>query len=213
MHEVNKHVVLTKFEWTLASGSPRRLDILRQVGINPAVRVADVDEEDNGASAEELAIHNAEKKLNAVLLDVSEGFVLAADTMVLLDGEILGKPSTEEAAMRSLRALQNRTHSVITGWALHHVGSNEHRRGVESTDVRMRAVSDEELHAYVRTGEPMDKAGAYGIQGAAAAFVDAVNGCYFNVVGLPISRILREAAIMVDSSTSVSIGGEDAVHG
>ncbi len=212
MQEANTHDVLMNFRWTLASGSPRRLAILRQVGIDPFVQVADVDEEHNGAPAEQLGLRNAERKLSAVLPDVSSGFVLAADTMVLLDKEILGKPSTEEAALVSLRSLRNRTHRVITAWALHYVESNVRRTGVESTDVRMRAVSDDELLSYVRTGEPMDKAGAYGIQGAAAAFVEAINGCYFNVVGLPISRILREAAAILDLPTPVSIGGEDAVH-
>jgi nucleoside triphosphate pyrophosphatase len=199
--------------WTLASASPRRLAILRQVGVEPTVIVANVEEKQNGASAELLGLRNARNKLEAVLPQISSGLVLAADTLVILDNIIMGKPRSEEDALHSLRKLQNRTHRVITAWVLHHVDSGSQIEGVESTDVRMRSVSDQDLMAYIQTGEPMDKAGAYGIQGAAAAFVEGINGCYFNVVGLPISSILTEAAVLTDTSTPVKPGGEGTIHG
>ena len=203
----------TDVQWTLASASPRRLAILRQVGIEPRVLPADILEEYSGEDASELGLLNAMRKMDSIAPIVEEGIVLAADTMVLLEGRILGKPESEVEALDFLRRLRNRKHRVITAWVLSYAASGVQRSGVESTIVSMRNMSDSEIYAYIETGSPMDKAGAYGIQGAAAAFVDSIEGCYFNVVGLPISRVLTEASILLNPTSPVTAGGEDAIHG
>ncbi|MBD3167119.1 septum formation protein Maf [bacterium] len=180
--------------WTLASASPRRLALLRQIGIEPEVNPANIDEQPEDHHPVEAACTNATQKLETILPDVKEGIVLAADTVVILDGTGLGKPSDHLVARETLRRLANRTHTVVTAFAIHYCLSGKRIVTGESTLVRMRALADEEIERYLATGEPYDKAGAYGIQGQAASFVDRVEGCYFNVVGLPLARVLTTAA-------------------
>ncbi len=186
-------MLLKKHPWTLASASPRRLAILRQVGIEPVVRPANVEELENGGEPESLCLANSHRKLDAIKPEVESGFVLAADTMVILDGNSLGKPESEDHALELLRSLRGRDHKVLTSWVLHLRESNQTLDGVETTRVWMRNVSDAELLEYIATGHAQDKAGAYGIQGAAGAFVERIDGCYFNVVGLPLSRVMEAA--------------------
>ncbi|MFH0882894.1 MAG: Maf family protein [bacterium] len=185
-------MILTPQElpWTLASASPRRLRLLRQVGIEPRVIPADIDEENGGSPPERAALENARRKAVAVRDRVENGILLAADTVVILDGESLGKPVDAAEAERMLARLSGRTHEVITAFSLLWVERGLEMEDSERTQVKMRTLPTCEIERYVATGEPFDKAGAYGIQGAAAAFVERVEGCYFNVVGLPISRIL-----------------------
>ncbi|MCB2212646.1 septum formation protein Maf [bacterium] len=190
-------MLLKKHPWTLASASPRRLSILRQVGIEPVVRPANVDELENGAEPESLCLANSHRKLAAIQPAAKTGFVLAADTMVILDGSSLGKPESEDHALELLRSLRGRDHKVLTSWVLHLRESNQTVDGVETTKVWMRDVSDDELKEYIATGHALDKAGAYGIQGAAGAFVERIEGCYFNVVGLPISRVMEAAGKLI----------------
>jgi septum formation protein len=185
----------------LASGSPRRRELLTQAGFVFAVRAADVDEsvragEEPTAYVTRLA---REKALVVYEALTREGqgnrdqgqenhlIVLGADTTVVLDGEILGKPADEADAVRMLRALSGRTHTVITGVAV--VSASGVEAAAEVTAVEMRGISDEEIRTYVASGEPMDKAGAYGIQGRAARWIPRIEGCYFNVVGLPVARV------------------------
>lgn len=175
----------------LASASPRRLDLLRALGLDPEVRPADVDEtllpgEDPHEAAERLARAKAEK----VAADAPAGaVVLAADTIVVLDGEALGKPRDPGDAGRMLRALRGRSHDVVTGVALARDGRLV--SGRETTEVVFAPMTDEEVEAYVASGEPADKAGAYALQGLGGLFVERIDGTPSNVIGLPLRLVRR----------------------
>jgi septum formation protein len=173
----------------LASQSPRRAEILRQAGIPFVVRAVPVDETPDAEEAPEDYVRRlAEAKACAVSADASE-IVLAADTTVVVDQEILGKPVDSADARRMLALLSGRRHEVMTGICL--------RRGEQQicdhavTAVWFAPMSAQEIDDYVTTGEPMDKAGAYAVQGAASKFIPRIEGCYFNVVGLPIALVYR----------------------
>ncbi len=173
----------------LASHSPRRREILAAAGIEFEVRPAAVDEtrlpgEDPVAHVKRLA----QAKALAVAAAPGE-IVLGADTVVVVDREVLGKPSTAGEAARMLRLLSGREHQVITGICLR-AGERLVTDAV-STRVHFQPLSEPEIEAYVASGEPMDKAGAYAIQGLASKFIDRVEGCYFNVVGLPVAVVYR----------------------
>jgi len=176
----------------LASASPRRRELLGRLGIEPEVVVAEVDEapleaEDPAATVARLAA----AKAGAV--DAAPGaLVVGADTEVVLDGRVLGKPADPGAAARMLRSLSGREHEVLTGL---HVRCDDRNAGaVERTVVRFRALGDDEIAAYVASAEPYDKAGGYGIQGAGGAFVERIEGSDTNVVGLPLATLVRLAA-------------------
>ena len=170
----------------LASASPRRQEILRNAAIPFGTRPVDVDESHrDGESARDYVLRLAETKARAAA-QPSET-VLGADTVVVVEGRILGKPADPDEAQAMLRLLSGRTHDVLTGVCVLHAG--ECRTFVELTAVTFKSLSDQEVEAYVDSGEPWDKAGAYGIQGAASKFVERIEGCYFNVVGLPIARV------------------------
>lgn len=173
----------------LASGSPRRRELLTRLGLPFSVRSADIDESMDpalGAEAEVARISLA--KAEAVRPLVPAGsLILAADTVVCLDGDILGKPGCPEEAAAMLERLSGRSHLVRTGVTL--LQDSRRLTEVETTEVLFRSLSPEEIAFYVSSGEPMDKAGAYGIQGMAAVFVSAIRGDYFNVMGLPLCRL------------------------
>lgn len=172
----------------LASGSPRRLELLRQIGVEPKVVVSHSEEEKKAASPAELVQHNALVKGRDVVGKVGDAVpVLAADTVVALDGSILGKPGTPEKATAMLHQLSGRTHQVLTGLALFYQGKVWQH--VEVTEVTFAGLTDREIAQYVATGEPLDKAGAYGIQGRAALFIPSIKGSYSNVVGLPLAPL------------------------
>lgn len=176
----------------LASASPRRKLLLGLVGFEFEVVPPAVDEEEH--ADEDPVTHVvrlAEVKARSVAAGRESGLVLGADTIVLLDGEILEKPADEEEAFRMLTRLSGVWHVVYTGLAVVDAGTGESAAGYETTRVRIREMSPDEIRAYIKTGEPMDKAGSYGIQGYGAAIVETVEGCYFNVVGLPLVRLLR----------------------
>jgi septum formation protein len=177
----------------LASASPRRRELLAQAGFVFEVEAADLDEtqrvgEEAGAYVRRLA----EEKAGAVFArrrgEDSGLIVLGADTSVVCDGEVLGKPADAVDAERMLRMLSGRTHLVLTGVAA--VTRAGVVSDVETTSVTFSAIAEDELKAYCTTGEPLDKAGAYGIQGYAARWVPRIDGCYFNVMGLPIARVV-----------------------
>lgn len=173
----------------LASASPRRRQLLLLVGIDHEVRPADVDEsllpgETPVAHAERLA----RAKAHAVAEREPGAVVIAADTIVVVDGEVLGKPLDARGARTMLRRLSGRTHTVLTAIAVARASRTE--SAVESVDVTFRPLSDEEIDAYIATGEPMDKAGAYGIQGYGATIVERVDGDYFSVMGLGLRRLV-----------------------
>lgn len=180
----------------LASASPRRRELLHQLGLEFEVRISTAEEatsdhpSDPASYAQRLALIKAED----VATTVTRGVVIGADTVVVLNNEIINKPESTEGAMAMLSRLQGRSHQVITGVALLDVEDGHIRhRDVrhEITEVRMRPVACHEIEAYVATGEPMDKAGAYGIQGRAAAFVEGITGDYSNVVGLPLCLLWK----------------------
>ena len=172
----------------LASASPRRRELLGGLGLRFETRSADVDETPHpGEEAEAYVVRLAREKAAAVARPGE--LVLAADTTVVVDGEILGKPLDAEDARRMLRQLAGREHEVLTGIALFEVERTAAR--ADLSRVRMAPLTDEEIDWYVATGEPMDKAGAYGIQGLGSLFVEAVDGNYTNVVGLPVPAVYK----------------------
>jgi septum formation protein len=174
----------------LASASPRRQELLRKAGIEFVVRPADIPEVPLAdESPQVFAERMAREKALAVRDLSSHEAVLAADTVVTVAGEILGKPKDEHDAARMLRLLSGRKHLVISGVCLAGMTFEDVRS--ETTSVHFAAVSEEEIRDYVRGGEPMDKAGAYAIQGGASRFVTNVEGDYNNVVGLPVDLVLR----------------------
>jgi septum formation protein len=175
----------------LASTSPRRRELLGRLGLPFAVAASGVDEDvPLGLAPAAMVVELAEQKALAVAAGRPAGLVIGADTTVVLDGAVLGKPTDPVDATRMLRLLRDRVHRVYTGVALVDAASGRIERGLVASDVRMRAYADEEIAAYVATGEPMDKAGGYGIQGRAGALVAAVEGCFDNVVGLPLCELV-----------------------
>jgi septum formation protein len=175
----------------LASASPRRKEILQTAGIEFEVRVAEVEEKITpGQSPEETVKDLARQKALAVAKANPQTTVIGADTIVVLEGEILGKPRDWADAIKMLKSLSGKTHSVFTGVCL--VKDGEENRFFEETKVEFYNLSNEEIEAYVDTGEPMDKAGAYGIQGKGCLLVKRIEGDYFNVVGLPVGKLVRE---------------------
>jgi len=178
----------------LASSSLRRAEILANAGLPFTVLSSPVDESPvPGEAPAALVQRLANAKADVVTARaVSPAIVLGADTVVVLDDKILGKPRSTEEARHMLQQLSGRTHSVLTGVALIRLPDGERRQFVESTLVHFRPITEEELSSYLATGEPHDKAGAYGIQGPAGRYIPRIEGCYFNVVGLPLSRVLTE---------------------
>lgn len=186
----------------LASQSPRRKELLGLFHIPFVVRVSDADETmDPAAPAAEQVGLVSRRKAEAVSRQADD-VVIAADTIVVCDGQILGKPKDEADACRMLRLLSGRDHQVMTGMTV--LRGEICKTVTEITDIHFRQLSDREINAYVGSGEPMDKAGAYGIQGGAALFAERLVGDYYNVMGLPVCRLgqlLREIAPEVMEDT------------
>lgn len=179
----------------LASKSPRRVQLLRQVGLDFEAIPSRIDESVlSGGSPAEKALKAALAKAMDVARRVKEGIVIGADTIVALNGRIMGKPSSPEEAIEMLSELSGKTHEVLTGVAIVDASTMRTESWVERTLVTFRKLSREEIIDYVRTGEPLDKAGAYGIQGRAAAFVKRIEGCFYNVVGLPLASLIERLA-------------------
>lgn len=178
----------------LASASPRRQELLRNAGISFTLCPADLPEVQRpGEAPKEFAERMALEKAGAARLPSADDVILAADTVVVVDGQVLGKPENHADAARMLRLLSGRTHEVITGVCLRGRDFEEVRS--ESTQVQFVEMSESDISGYVASGEPKDKAGAYGIQGLASRWIPKIEGDYFNVVGLPVSlvwRMLRE---------------------
>lgn len=182
----------------LASRSPRRQELLRAQGLEFTAQPARLEEVVlDGESPVEHVRRLSVEKAEAVAADRPSAMVLGGDTVVVIDDEILGKPADEAEARAMLRRLSGRTHRVFSGVALVCAATGQRWSDHDETDVRFRALDDEEIAGYVASGEPMDKAGAYGIQALGALLVAGIDGCYFNVMGLPLQalrRIWREAA-------------------
>jgi len=174
----------------LASGSPRRRDFLAELGLVFEVRVTDIDETPQpGEQPVDFVARLAQEKAQAV--DIPEAWLLAADTAVVVDGEILGKPGDEAEACAMLMRLSGRWHEVWTGFSLCRQATGELCTKTVCTKVRFLELTPELCRAYVRTGEPLDKAGAYGIQGKGCFLVPEISGSYTNVVGLPMAEVLE----------------------
>ena len=178
----------------LASGSPRRRELLAAMGYEFDLCTPDVDERITGAPEDQVRALAA-RKADAACALCPDAIVIAADTLVALDGRALGKPKDDKDAAAMLRALSGRAHDVFTGLCVTDTATGRRALCVEGTKVRFRAVTEAEIAAYVATGEPRDKAGAYAIQGGAGAFVEGYDGSYTNVIGLPTERL---AAILDD---------------
>lgn len=196
------------FKLVLASASPRRKALLEQIGIDYAQLIADIDESAAGYNhggkyamemSRQKAAASADKLVEAIESGTGEPslcprdsyYVLGADTIVELDGNILGKPQDDEDAFRVIEKLQGKWHQVITGITLVHAGSMKAQTESETTQVKIRPMTQDMIRAYLNTGEHRDKAGSYGIQGFGSVLVEKIDGCYFNVMGLPIHRLTR----------------------
>jgi septum formation protein len=183
----------------LASSSPRRAEILREAGIAFEIRAANVEETPfPSENAGNMVLRLAESKARAAAESLdpnSSAIVIGADTAVELDGQIFGKPRDAEDARRMIASLSGRTHRVLTGIFAFRLPDKITMRAVETTAVTFAALAPTEIESYVASGEPFDKAGGYAIQGLAGRFIPGIEGCYFNVVGLPLARLyvlLRE---------------------
>ncbi len=183
----------------LASNSPRRRELLAQIGLAFTVAPSHVDESVlPGEAPVSYAERVAQDKARAAAKQAGKGIVIAADTIVVVGGAILGKPADAADARRMLTELSGREHEVVTGLAVMDAASEQCVTRISITKVWFRDLTEREIASYVATGEPLDKAGAYGIQGRGALLVERIEGCYSNVVGLPLSllgEMLREFGI------------------
>lgn len=180
-------------ELILASASPRRKELLEQVGIKFSVFPSSIEEDKLVLEGKpyEKARNSALIKARDVAGKFKKGLVLGADTIVAIDGKIYGKPVDNQHSYEMLKRLSGRSHQVITGVALVDAETGFYLTDYENTDVYFSNITDEEIWWYINSGEPLDKAGSYAIQGRGALFVEKINGCYSNVVGLPISLVKR----------------------
>lgn len=183
----------------LASASPRRKELLEQIGVKFDILAAKGEETAVSANPEQLVVELSAQKAAEVAeslpADTDHILVLGADTVVAFGGEILGKPKNEEDAARMLRMLSGNTHSVYTGVTaiiIDSEGEKQLHSFYEETKVTMYPMTDRQILSYISTGEPMDKAGAYGIQGKFAVYIEKIDGDYNNVVGLPVARVYQE---------------------
>jgi septum formation protein len=174
----------------LASASPRRFELMRQIGIDPMVITSEINENwDGKINGRELAIKLALKKAQACANKVKEGIIISADTVVMKGNQIFGKPKDLNQAVEMLSSLRGTSHSVITGVAVLELPGRKLALDYEETEVFFRSLTDEEIRSYINWGESLDKAGAYGIQGKGALLVEKISGDYFNVVGLPLQKL------------------------
>ncbi|MFQ5640139.1 MAG: Maf family protein [bacterium] len=173
----------------LASSSPRRAQLLNLLGLAFEVRDSFFDEESESFSIPEVQVLDlAHKKASRVAENIRDGLVVGADTVVVIDDLILGKPKDKKDALHMLKQLSGRSHTVYTGFAIIEHPSGQAVSDYDKTEVFFRDLSDEEIEHYVDTESPMDKAGAYGIQDESAVFVDKIEGCFYNVVGFPLTK-------------------------
>lgn len=178
----------------LASRSPRRRELLSMLGLKFEIITADIDETmDEGMAVEAAVAEISRKKAEAVGKNNPGRLIVSADTVVTVEGKLLGKPHSEEEARQMLQSLSGRSHTVMTAFCLYKDGKAETH--VEKTDVVFKPLSPEEIDAYIATGSPMDKAGAYGIQDGAAVFVEALRGDYYNVMGLPLCALVKRLRV------------------
>ena len=190
---------LCEVSLVLASASPRRAQILNQIGIPHSVVPGNIREfMKEHLTPEETVRELARRKVESVRPFVVNGLVLGADTIVAAGGEILGKPNDLQDALRMLRLLNGKRHRVLTALCLSDRSGDRRRIGVETTTVTFRKLTEREITWYLDTGESLDKAGAYGIQGHGALLIESVDGCYYNVVGLPVGMFMDMLKLFCD---------------
>lgn len=176
----------------LASKSPRRKEIFEQFDLDIKIIVKDVDEISDKLNIFDQLIDIAEKKAYEVANDYNDDYVVSADTAVILDNKVLGKPKSKEEAFKVLKTLSGRTHQVVTAYCLINVSKDIKITNYDLTEVRFKNLSDSEINWYIQTGEPFDKAGSYGIQGKGSILVENIKGDFFNVMGFPISKFYED---------------------
>lgn len=174
----------------LASASPRRAEILKNMGFDFIVIPSDIDEDIIESQPKEFIMTLAKNKALHVSNN-NQGIIISADTIVVSQEQILGKPKDEADAKKMLKMLSGDKHSVYTGVCVFDTSNNKILCDYDKTDVYFDNMSDKEIEEYIKTGEPMDKAGAYGIQGKACKYINRIEGCYFNVMGLPASKLYK----------------------
>jgi len=175
----------------LASNSQRRQEILKDAGFNFKVIASDVEEISDKKIITEKILDIAEKKLESIAKNNVNEFILAADTVVELDGKIFGKPKNREEAFRILKVLSGKIHKVITAYVFKNISKNILIKDVVISEVKFLELDDDTIDWYLNTGEPFDKAGAYGIQGYGRILVEKINGDYYSIMGFPISNFLE----------------------
>ena len=177
----NEHIVL-------ASQSPRRIQLMKMIVSHFESRASEVDEDiPDGHTPEKLVLELAKRKAEKVSYEIDSGLVIGADSVVVINEDILGKPASEQESRDVLHKLSGKLHQVFTGVCLIKKPESEILSDVAVTEVKFRKLSDWEIDAYIRSNRPFDKAGSYGIQDDAAVFVEEIRGCYYNVMGLPVS--------------------------
>ena len=181
-------------EFVLASASPRRKELLEKMGLQFSIVVSEADESTVSRDipvnlyVQELALLKASATAK-MLLRNKKALIIAADTIVTLDGEILGKPDGEDGAKKMLSSLSGRTHEVYTGYCIMRISDGKTVCNSVKTEVKFKTLTEQKIRSYIESGEPMDKAGTYGIQGLGSMLIEKINGDYFNVVGLPVSAL------------------------
>jgi septum formation protein len=189
---INTPAKIVSPELILASSSPRRRDLLSSLGVQFRIVPAQVQEIPfSHEAANDFAVRVAEQKALTIGTIYPDAWVIGADTIVVIEGEILGKPRDSQDAQRMLRRLANREHVVMTGYAVVKVAEGKKASGLEETRVKINALAEREIAWYINTGEPFDKAGGYAIQGKGAFMVEWIAGSYTNVVGLPLCQLIR----------------------
>ena len=186
-------MIKTNLPIYLASRSPRRRKLLKQLGIKFKSFSVNLDEKINGG---EKPVHLVKRlsieKLNLARKKIKSGLIITADTIVVLNNKIIGKPKNKKEAVQYLKLLSGKQHIVFTGFAVMNIPANKIIVDYEKTEVKFRILDDDEINDYVLSGSPLDKAGAYGIQDDfGAVFVEKINGCYYNVVGLPLTKLYQ----------------------
>lgn len=180
---------LDMYDFILASESPRRFELLKMLGLQFTVRPSHLEEScQDHLTPIEYAIENAQNKGISIAVKFPDSIVISADTIVVLNDEILEKPPDETHAYNILKKLSGKTHEVITGFGLILKSAEKSVFGYEITKVSFKSLTQHEIRTYINTGEPFDKAGGYGAQGYGSLLIESVNGCFFNVVGLPLAK-------------------------
>ena len=177
----------------LASRSPRRYELLKQMGLDFDVVPSCIEEGGllPGEAPREHVLRLSEAKARDVGMHYPDAWVIGADTIVFVDGTVLGKPKNREEAMEMLRQLSGKEHSVLTGFSVNHIGRGKRDQEAVQTSVKVKPLTEAEIKWYVGTGEPFDKAGAYAIQGMGAFMIESIRGSYTNVVGLPVCELIQ----------------------